>query len=46
MFDMDTRPSVINWITIGLMALTFIVVAKVLLTKWHVPGLSELVLSA
>lgn len=41
----DVKPSVISWIIVGLMATTFIVVAKYVLTRWQVPGLSEVVQS-
>ena len=38
----DVKPSVLSWVVVGLLAVTFIVVGKFVLTKYHVPGLSEL----
>ena len=37
----DVKPSVLSWIIVGLMAVSFILVAKWALTKYQVPGLSE-----
>jgi len=45
-FDLDTRPSLANFFVVGMMALLFIVLGKVILSKYHVPGLSELFLAA
>lgn len=42
----DIKPSVVNWMMVGLMALTFIVVGKWIMTKWPIPGLSTLFLAA
>ncbi len=39
----SVNPSVANWLITGLMAVTFIVLAKWALAKWPVPGLSEVV---
>lgn len=39
----NVKPSVFNWLAIGLMALTFIVFAKWLLTRYPVAGLSDIV---
>jgi len=40
-FDMaDVRPSLLNWIVTGIMAVTFIVFMKYLTAKYPVPGLS------
>lgn len=41
----DVKPSVLNWVVVGLMAATFIVFAKWLMQKWPVPGLSDVVAS-
>jgi hypothetical protein len=47
MFDpADVKPSVMNWLIVGIMALTFLVIAKVALAKFKVPGLSEIVAQA
>lgn len=41
-FDMaDIKPSVLSWIIVGLMAATFIVVAKWAVNKYPVPGLTS-----
>jgi hypothetical protein len=37
------KPSLINWIMVGLMALTFIVLAKWLMTRYPIAGLSDVV---
>lgn len=37
----DVKPSVLSWVIVGLMAVTFIVFFKYAFTRWHVPGLSE-----
>ncbi len=45
-FDLDmadVKPSVLSWIVVGLMAVTFIAVVKYATTKWYVPGLTEVV---
>ena len=34
-----------NWIMVGIMAMLFIIVSKVVFTKFHVPHVSDLVLS-
>ncbi len=41
----DPKPSVLGFLLVGLMAVTFIILGKFLFTKFHVPGLSELFLS-
>lgn len=41
-FDMaDIKPSVLSWIIVGLMAASFIVITKWLVTKYPVPGLTD-----
>lgn len=45
-FDLDLPPTLANWLVVGVMALTFFIVAKVIFAKFHVPGLSDLVLGA
>ena len=43
-FDLDmadVKPSVLSWITVGLLAATFIVAAKYAFNRWRVPGLTE-----
>lgn len=43
-FDMaDVRPSVMSWIVVGIMAVTFIVVAKYLLNRYPISGITEFV---
>ena len=40
MFELDfsdVKPSVLNWVIVGLMAITFIAVAKYLVTKYDNP---------
>lgn len=39
----NVLPSVLNWTVVGLMALTFIIAAKFILTKFNVPAVSDLV---
>lgn len=39
----DVTPSVLNWVMIGLMAVTFIVLAKWALNKWPIAGLTDVV---
>ncbi len=41
----DVKVSVLSWIIVGLMATTFILMAKFLTTRYHVKGLSELMAS-
>jgi hypothetical protein len=41
----DVKPSVISWLIVGLMAVTFIVLLKYAVQKFPVPGLSEVILS-
>ncbi len=38
----DVKPSVMNWVLVGLMALSFIVLGKWLFTQYPVPGISTL----
>lgn len=42
----DVRPSLVSWLIVGLMAVTFIVLGKWLFTKYPVPGLSTLFAAA
>ena len=40
-FDMaDVKPSLISWMVVGIMAVTFIVFMKYLTAKYPVPGLT------
>lgn len=39
----NVYPSVMNWVVIGLMAITFISAMKFLTAKWNIPGISDLV---
>lgn len=42
----DVKPSVVSFVTVGLMALVFIVVGKWLTQKYRVPGLTDLFAAA
>jgi hypothetical protein len=37
----DVKPSVLSWIIVGLLAVTFIIVGKWLFARVHVPGVSD-----
>lgn len=39
----NLRVGVYNWLVTGLMAITFIIVAKLVTARWHVPGVTEAV---
>lgn len=39
----DVKPSLVSFVTVGLMAILFIALAKVVLARWKIPGLSDLV---
>jgi hypothetical protein len=41
----DVRPSLISWVIVGLMAVTFIAAAKYVLTRYPVTGLTEVIQS-
>lgn len=41
----DVRPSVLSWLLVGLMSVTFISAMKFLLAKFPLPGASDLVAS-
>jgi hypothetical protein len=42
----DVKPTVMSWLVVGLMALTFIVLAKMLMQRYPVPGLASIVNAA
>lgn len=42
----DVKPSILNWVIVGLMAITFILVAKWIVTKWPIPGISDVIMAA
>jgi hypothetical protein len=42
----NSKITLYNWLVIGLMAITFIVFAKMIFAKWQVPGVSEVVSAA
>jgi hypothetical protein len=42
----DVRVGLLNWVIVGIMALTFIVVMKMVTAKFPVPGVTEVVHSA
>jgi hypothetical protein len=42
----NSKISLYNWLVIGLMAITFIVFAKMLFARYQVPGVSEVVAMA
>lgn len=39
----NSKISLYNWMIIGLMAITFIVFAKMIFTRFNVPGISSVV---
>lgn len=41
----DVKPSVLSWVIVGIMAVTFITFAKWLMTRYPVPGLSDVIAS-
>lgn len=41
----DVRPSVASFMVVGLMSVVFIVMAKYLVTRYPVPGLTEVIKS-
>lgn len=45
-FDLaDVKPSLFSWLIVGLMSVTFIAVAKYLVTRFPVKGLTEVIQS-
>jgi hypothetical protein len=42
----DVRVGLLNWVIVGLMAITFIVVAKMITAKFPIAGVTEVVHSA
>lgn len=47
MFDFkDVRIGLLNWFIVGIMALTFIVVMKMITTKFPIAGVKEVVHAA
>lgn len=42
----DVKPSVLSWLIVGLMAVTFIAFFKFVMAKYPVPGLSEVIAAA
>jgi hypothetical protein len=39
----DVKPSVQSFVVVGLMAILFIALAKVVVNRWKIPGLTDLV---
>lgn len=39
----DVKPSVVSWLIVGIMAVTFIVLAKYLVNHYPVTGLTEII---
>lgn len=37
----DVKPSVMNWVVVGLLAATFIVAMKYAFNRWPVPGVTD-----
>jgi len=37
----DVKPSLLSWVTVGVMSVTFIVLMKYVTTKYPVPGLTQ-----
>ena len=49
MFDLDmadVKPSLLSWVIVGLMSVTFIVFMKYVTEKYHIPGISEVFAAA
>lgn len=45
-FDMaDVKPSILSWLIVTLMAITGIAFMKFVVTKWPIPGFTDLVAS-
>ena len=42
----DVKPTIVSWFVVGLMAITFIVGAKMFVSRFHIPGLTEIVTAA
>jgi hypothetical protein len=42
----DVKPTVVSWFVVGLMAITFIVAAKMFVSRFNIPGLTEIVTAA
>lgn len=42
----NSKISLYNWIVVGLFALTFIVAAKMVFTRFPIPGISDVVNAA
>lgn len=39
----DVKPSVVSWLIVGIMAVTFIALMKYLMVKYPIPGLSDVI---
>jgi hypothetical protein len=39
----NVKPSVVSWATVGIMAITFIVVAKWLASRYNIPGVTSVI---
>lgn len=39
----DVKPSVLSWLIVGLMAVTFIAFWKFVMAKYPIPGLSDVI---
>ncbi len=39
----DVKPTLLSWVIVGLMAITFILVAKWVTNRWQVAGLTPLI---
>lgn len=37
----DVKPSILSWVLVGIMAITFIVALKVINARWPIPGLNQ-----
>lgn len=44
--EFELRPSLLTWLIVGIMSVTFIVLMKVLTSKYYVRGVSELFAAA
>jgi hypothetical protein len=46
-FDLaDVKPSVLSFLTVGIMALLFVTLGKYLTAKYYIPGVSEVFAAA
>jgi len=39
----NVKPSLVSWLTIGVSAVTFIIVMKVVTARWQLPGFTQVI---